>query len=262
MSDVIAKAPPRANKATPKAKAVPSPAPAPAVAAPAPAQPSAQDEGPTVDEQLVAATLRQQLMAIYHAPGNDLHSDSSELVHAAAEALANLSGGAYVALYRACALVGGAVAVERTASPESAAVAQLQAVRQSLDTASISYNCEMERGEEMAEGIRAGQRQFRDRPTPPIQRVEAASRGPYSQTQLFTVLTEVASVALTLSDVLALAGQSKDEWHMRTLIDSANVHARLLGAMADTASGCNMRGDHDAWIYGPNFANEGKAGAA
>lgn len=260
MPNATAEAPVRAIKAKPKATAASAPAPAPAV--PVLAETQVQGYRPSDDEQLVFDTLREQLMTVYHAHVNDLHSDSSELVHAAVEAQDKLPGGIFVALYRACALVGGAVAVERTACNESAAVAQLKAVRQSLDTVSISYNCEMARGEEMAEVIRAGQRQFRDRPTSTIRRVEDASQVPYNQAQLFTVLTEVASVALTLSDVLALAGQSKDEWQMRTLIDSANVHARLLGAMADTAAGEQVLGGYNRWNFGPNFAEMGKAGAA
>lgn len=255
MSNATAAAPARATKT-----------PARTTAAPAPAQdaktPAALETGAiTTDEALVVATMAKQLQAIYATHGAQLSAVCSELLHTAADSLENPQEG-HSAIYKAAALVYGAISVERADRPGSPAIAPLEVVHQSLDSASISYSFEQAGCEAMADGIRAGQRQFRDRPASPIRRVEDASQGPYNQAQLFTVLTEVASVALTLSDVLAVAGQSKDEWQMRTLIDSANVHARLLGAMADTASGCNMRGDHDAWIYGPNFADEGKAGAA
>lgn len=260
MSEVSTRPHVGATKATPKAKAIPSPAPA--AAAPASAQPLAQTDGPTADEQLVASTLRQQLMTIYEANGIDLHSDCSELVHAAAEALENFKDGAYVALYRAAALVAGAVAVERAANPEGTPIAHMEAIRQSLETASMTYDLSMEPGEVMAAGIRAGQRQFRDRPSPPMRRAGDPAEGPYTVRQLRSILTVVASVAATLDQVLMSAQTSESDWNTNVLIDSAQVLARHLGGMADNAVGGTVLGDHDRWNYGPNFAQEGKAGAA
>ena len=257
MANATADAPVRANKAPARAKAAPSPAPA----AP-PAASQHQGDGPTADEQLVAATLQQQLMAIYEANNIDLQSDSSELIHAAAEALDKFEGGAYVALYRAAALTAGAVAVERAAAPGTAQVEQIEAIRQSLETASLTYNLSMEPGESMAEGIRAGQRQFRERPTPPIRRLEEAENGRYNVQQLRSVLSAVAGVAVTLDQVLMNAQASEEGWDTAVLIDAAQALARHLGGMADSAVGGVVLGSHDRWNYGPNFAQEGKAGAA
>ncbi|CAN7370034.1 hypothetical protein [Acidovorax sp. LjRoot117] len=108
----------------------------------------------------------------------------------------------------------------------------------------------------------AGARQFRDRPSPPIRRVGDSAEGPYSLQQLRSVLTAVAGVAVTLDQVLMNAQASDSEWNTGVLIDSAQILARHLGGMADCAVGGTVQGDHDRWNYGPNFAQEGKAGAA
>lgn len=152
MLNATAEAPVRANKAPPKTKA----APFPALASVAP-----EDKGakPTSDEQFVAATLRDQVVAIYETRCDDLRGDGIELLHAAAEELEELPQGAYAGLYRACSFVAGAIALERESSPPGAAITQLEAVLQSLDTASAGYNVEMEPYEAMAAGIRAGQHQ-------------------------------------------------------------------------------------------------------
>lgn len=256
MTNATAVAPMRTNKAAPKIKALPSTAPAPL-----PAQAQHQDDGPTADELLVAATLREQVQAIYNAHHAELCADGSELLHASADAL-DAPREAFVALYRARCLVAGAIAVERASNADSASIPHLVAVHQTLDSACLSYNVEMEPSESMAEGIRAGQRQFRDRPSPPIRRVGDPANGPYNELQLRSVLEHVAGVALTLDRVLMSAGTAEEGWDTNVLIDAAQHLARQVGAMADSAIGGQIYGTSETWLYGPNFAAEGKAGAA
>lgn len=246
MANSIADAPVRANKAPPKTKAAPSPA----LASAAP-----EDRGakPTSDEQFVAATLRDQVVAIYETRCDDLRGDGIELLHAAAEALEDLPQGAYAGLYRACSFVAGAIALERESSPPGAAITQLEAVLQSLDTASAGYNVEMESYEAMAAGIRAG----RHKPSGASPSVHQ-----YNHAQLCAIITGIAEVALTLDRVLMSAQVTEDSWDKSVLIDTAQLLARQLGGMADSAVGGEMYGTHDVWNYGPNFAALGKAGAA
>lgn len=256
MSDVIAKAPVRANKAAPKAKAAPLPPPAAPLA-----QDQHQDDGPTVDERLVAATLREQVMAIYGANHVDLHGDSAELLHAAAEELEKQDGGGYVTLYRAAAMLAGAIAVERAASPGGIWIATMDKVHKSLETASFLYDVTLEPGEAMAEGIRAGMRQQFAQPMSPLRRVKLGD-SPYSEPQLRSVLSEIASVALSLDRVLLIAQNAQEDSDVTALIDTAEILVRQLGGMADGAIGGDVYGTQDKWTYGPNFADLGKAGAA
>lgn len=112
--------------------------------------------------------------------------------------------------------------------------------------------------------VEAGARQFRDRPSPPIRRADGPTdgQGPYNHAQLCSIVTEIASVALTLDRVLMLAQLPNDDWDTSVLIDTAQLLARQLGGMADSAVDGQIIGTHDVWNYGPNFAALGKAGAA
>jgi hypothetical protein len=200
-------------------------------------------------------------MAIYDTNHADLHADSSELLHAAAEALSEPRE-AFVSLYRARCLIAGALAVERASSSEGASsILHLQGVHQTLDSACLSYNVDMEPSESMAEGIRAGMRQQRAQPTPPLRRDEPVD-SPYSERQLRSVLEHVAGTALTLDRVLMSAGTAEEGWETNVLIDAAQLLARQMGAMADSAIGGQIYGTSETWLYGPNFADLGKAGAA
>lgn len=112
--------------------------------------------------------------------------------------------------------------------------------------------------------VEAGARQFRDRPSPPIRRADGPTdgKGPYNHAQLCAIITGIAEVALTLDRVLMSAQVTEDSWDKSVLIDTAQLLARQLGGMADSAVGGEMYGTHDVWNYGPNFAALGKAGAA
>ena len=255
MSEVSTRPHVGATKATPKAKAAPLPPPAAPLA-----QAQHQGEGLTADERLVAATLREQVIAIYDTNHADLHADSSELLHAAAEALSEPRE-AFVSLYRARCLIAGAIAVERARGLEGASsILHLQGVHQTLDSACLSYNVDMEPSESLAEGIRAGMRQ-RAQSTPQVRRDEPGD-SPYSEPQLRSVLEHVAGAALTLDRVLMAAGTAEEGWDTNVLIDAAQLLARQMGAMADSAIGGQIYGTSETWLYGPNFADLGKAGAA
>lgn len=112
--------------------------------------------------------------------------------------------------------------------------------------------------------VEAGARQFRDRPSPPIRRTEgpADGHGPYNHAQLRSIITGIAGVAYTLDRVLMSAQVAENDWDISVLIDTAQLLARQLGGMADSAVGGQIYGTHDTWNYGPNFAALGKAGAA
>ena len=256
MSEVSTRPHVGATKATPKAKAAPLPPPAAPLA-----QAQHQGEGPTADERLVATTLREQVIAIYDTNHADLHADSSELLHAAAEALSEPRE-AFVSLYRARCLIAGAIAVERARGLEGASsILHLQGVHQTLDSACLSYNVDMEPAESLAEGIRAGMRQQFAQPMPPLRRVKLGD-SPYSEPQLRSVLSEIASVALSLDRVLLIAQNAQEDSDVTALIDTAEILVRQLGGMADGAIGGDVYGTQDKWTYGPNFADLGKAGAA
>lgn len=261
MANSIADAPVRATKAPPRSKTAPASA--------APAQPSAEGSPKppsiTEDEALVASTLAEQLMAIYSKHWEQMSFACIELLHAATEALAQPQDGQN-ATYRAAALVHGAIAVERADKPGSPAIVALEAIRQSLKSASESFMFEQVGCEAMAEGIRAGQRQYRQRPTPPIRRVEEESEGlgptALTRKQLLTVLEVAASNLATIDNILMQAQTEKDSWALAGLVDAAQALSRHCGGMVDTAAGEAVRGGHNYWNFGPNFADLGKAGAA
>ena len=261
MSEVTTRPAARATKAPRRAQS----APAPEAKLQSPATPAPQEFQPTADEQLVAATLRQQVIDITDQ-FLDLYGESSELLHAAAEALDKLQGGGYVALYRAAALVAGAIAIERADRPSSSAIALMEAVRHPLEAASLAYDVTLEPGELMATGIRAGQRQFRDRPTPPIRRIEEESgitgRSALTREQLLCVLEVAANNLSTINTILMLAQEEPESFAVAGLVDAAQALTRHCGGMVDTAAGEAILGGHDHWNFGPNFAALGKAGAA
>lgn len=256
MANSIADAPVRATKAPPRSKTAPASA--------APAQPSAEGSPKppsiTEDEALVASTLAEQLMAIYSKHWEQMSYPCIELLHAATEALAQSQDG-QDATYRASALVHGAIAVERSDKPGSPAIVALEAVRQSLKSASESFMFEQAGCEAMAEGIRAGQRQYRDRPTPPIRRVEetAPQAKGYSHAQMKSALEFVAGAAGNLRDLLMMAQTADEDWEVHRLVNAAELLAGHIGASADVAVGALVTGDLERWNYGPNFRAAGGA---
>lgn len=117
-----------------------------------------------------------------------------------------------------------------------------------------------------ATAIEAGARQYRDRPTPPIRRVEDDSedmgRSALTRKQLLCVLEVAASNLATIDNILMQAQTEPDSWALSGLVDAAQALTRHCGGMVDTAAGAGILGGHDRWNFGPNFADLGKAGAA
>jgi|GEM_PF-4610081 len=83
----------------------------------------------------------------------------------------------------------------------------------------------------------------------------------YTYAQLIAALQRVATIADTLNRTLMEAQQcTEDEQAMRTtLVDAAQLHVQLLGAVADEASGSKIMGELSMWIHGSDFANKGAA---
>lgn len=103
----------------------------------------------------------------------------------------------------------------------------------------------------------AGARPHRDRPQPPIRRLDDA----HTPEQLRTILEFVAGAAHTQSNILMMA-RTTEQWECSNLIDAAQAMARQIGAAADLAIGGEVLGSMSRWNYGPLFDAMGKAGAA
>lgn len=112
----------------------------------------------------------------------------------------------------------------------------------------------------------AGVRQYRDRPSPPIRRVEDDAedmgRSALTRKQLLCVLEVAANNLSTINTILMLAQEEPESFAVAGLIDAAQALTRHCGGMVDTAAGEAILGGHDRWNFGPNFADLGKAGAA
>lgn len=260
MSNATAVAPERATKAPARAKAALSTTPVETPVATAPDTSSC-----TEDERLVINTLREQLQQIYDLHWGQIYLYSNELLQAGVEALENVDDSS-AALHRAAALTYGALSMQKAERPGSEATAVIEAVYTALNSASISYGFSEEGCVALANGIRAGQRQFRDRPAPPIRRVEdeTAVTGPNALTrkQLLCVLEVAASNLSAINNVLKLAQDEPASFALSGLVNAAQALTRHCGGMVDAAAGAAILGGHDDWNFGPNFADLGKAGAA
>lgn len=79
--------------------------------------------------------------------------------------------------------------------------------------------------------------------------------GALTPTQYVAVLETIAGRSDTLHRLLMLVQQGEELGHEASvLIDAAESLCASIGAMADSASGAGVIGDHDRWNYGPNFA--------
>lgn len=260
MTDCTVAAPLRATKAPTRPKATPSSAPAETPG------PTAPDTGScTEDERLVINTLREQMQQIYDLHWGQIYLYSNELLLAGVEALENVDDSS-TALHRAAALTYGALTMQKVERPGSAEISVIEAVFKSLNSAAISYGFSEEGCVALANGIRAGQRQFRDRPAPPIRRMEEESeitgRSALTRKQLLCVLEAAASELSTVENILILAQTEKEPFALAGLIDAAQALTTHCGGMVDSAAGGTVIGDHDRWNFGPNFADLGKVGAA
>lgn len=73
------------------------------------------------------------------------------------------------------------------------------------------------------------------------------------------VLETIAGRAQTLFQLLAHAEGGELDEASRIMIDAGMVIATNIGAMADTATGSGIMGNHEDWNFGLNFARLGKA---
>lgn len=263
MSNATAVAPERATKAPSRAKATPGAAPTKALIAPE----ATAIEG---DEVLVAETLAQQLRAIYEAHWEDLGGYASGLVLMATKILGTIHNCSEEVdqgdvFHNAAAAVSGALAVVKAKQPTAPIVDKLEATFQTLQSADISYSLTQEPCEALADGIRAGQRQYRDRPAPPIRPMEEESEikvsNALTRKQLLCVLEVAASNLATIDNILMQAQTESEAFALSGLIDVAQALTRHCGGMVDTAAGAAILGGHDRWNFGPNFADLGKASA-
>lgn len=111
----------------------------------------------------------------------------------------------------------------------------------------------------------AGMRPFRERPQPPIRRVEAESTpaNELNRKQLVRVLEHVATSISLMDDLLMQAVQMEDiPREVLNLISWAEFMARQIGAAADQATGSWIVGGLNEWNCGSDFAQLGKAGTA
>ncbi len=109
----------------------------------------------------------------------------------------------------------------------------------------------------------AGIKTFRDRPTPPIRRVEQAPPPGKTHAQLRRILEFVAQQAGTVNELLMqMQADSKIGYDSQVLLGGAQAITQYIGAAADDALGGDIIGDFERWTYGPNFADAGKGASA
>lgn len=109
----------------------------------------------------------------------------------------------------------------------------------------------------------AGIKTFRDRPTPPIRRVEQAPPSGKTHAQQRRVLEFVAQQAGTVNELLMqMQADSKISYDSQVLLGGAQAITQYIGAAADDALGGDIVGDFERWTYGPNFADAGKGASA
>lgn len=109
----------------------------------------------------------------------------------------------------------------------------------------------------------AGIKTFRDRPTPPIRRVEQAPPPGKTHAQQRRVLEFVAQQAGTVNELLMqMQTDSKISYESQVLLGAAQAITQYIGAVADDALGGDIVGDFERWTYGPNFADAGKGASA
>ncbi|CAN7504811.1 hypothetical protein LJR074_003506 [Acidovorax sp. LjRoot74] len=163
------------------------------------------------------------------------------------------------AFFYAAGACAGALAMEQRDHPSARHRHQLlDAAYQVLNNAGLSYDCELNANDVAAAAIKAGARQFRDRPAPPIRRVDesAPTRG-YSRAQMLCVLEFIAGAAHTSQHLLMLAQQSDELFEIQRMVDGVELVMRQIGGAADAASGSGIVGDFASWNCGPTFPRTG-----
>lgn len=254
MANSIADAPVRATKAPPGAQSAP--------ATPPEAQAEPQTSPLTADEALVAETMAEQLKNLCDSQWTEMTCYTNQLLELAISCLCEDSDGA-AQFHRAAAAVYGAINTERADRPSSPVITEMEQAFAALNSAALSYGFAEGGCEALANGIRAGQRQFRDRPSPPIRRMEEEEPSDgYSRAQLKSALEFVAGAADSVRNILILSQSADGRREAAQLVEAAEIMVRHIGASADAAVGVTVIGNMERWTYGPNFADLGKAGAA
>lgn len=253
MTNATAVAPERATKAParPKAKGTPSPTVTTQAASQVP------PANLTDDELLVMKTLREQLQQIYDLHWGQIHIYSNELLLAGVEALSNVADSSD-ALHRAAALTCGAISMQKAERPGSEATAVIEAVYTALNSASISYGFSEEGCVALANGIRAGQRQFRDRPTPPIRRADEPSQSQagyrHSPRDIQAVFETLATQCEAVRD-FSVDIRSRLQGDSGSIVEACNEltivqhMVAFMGSMCAEMSGCagGLVGGPSAW---------------
>jgi len=172
MSDCTVGAPVRATKAPTRAKAAPSPAPlvAPAVGA---------------NEQAIAATgaaLLEQAAQCIHTESGTVYAGTllelgQKLLQQASAGNVSM-GSIQEVFYFAAGTCTGALAIEQRDFPGALHRHHLISTAfELLNNAGLSYDCDINANAVAAAAVEAGARQFRDRPSPPIRRVDMDETG-------------------------------------------------------------------------------------
>lgn len=228
--------------------------------------------GQELDEHTVATVAAHLLRGLIaddercSGKGGTASMYGSELTH---QALAQLEGltarnpgaDASIVFHVAAAMTAGALAHERETKPEQLERHEkLVQVFQVLDTASISYSLDQGPCEALAVGLQAGAKHSSDQPRPPIRRVAGVHR--YSHVQLQTAMEVVAGQMATLDQMLIFLQCRGEDAAAQMVLDSAQALVSHIGGVVDTLCGEEIRGGMERWQFGPNFADQGKAGAA
>ena len=228
MTDCTVAAPVRATKAPASAKKAPAPAPT--------KQPMHEGELDNPEVTVAVAAVELIQLAQDHHSAN-MGPDGlgsvygSELTYQAIEQLQGLIAGepeypGSTVFHAVAAIVCGALAYDRIARP--AATERHSWLEQAftiLDSAAISHDFVQEPCEALAIGIRAGARPHRDRPSPPIRRVDDASQSQagyrHSPRDIRAVFETLATQCEAVRDF------------------SADIRSRLQGDSGSVVEACN-----------------------
>ena len=80
-----------------------------------------------------------------------------------------------------------------------------------------------------------------------------------SEPQYGLVLERTEEQLRVLRNLISIAQSGEDEWVKRNALDGAYEMVTMMGALASSTGGIVLGSDPHAWLYGPSFADEGKA---
>lgn len=246
MSNATAVAPVRATKAPPRAPKAPATAPA--------AQAGPETSPFTADEALVAATMGEQLTSICDSRWQDMTVYTTQLLELAIASLSEVGDGVDV-FNSAAAAVYGALSTERADRPSSPVIPEMEQAFAALNSAALGYGFAEGECEALANGIRAGQRQFRDRPTPPIRRAGEPSQSQagyrHSPRDIRAVFETMATQCEAVRD-FSIDIRSRLQSESSSVVDACNDLTIVQHMVAFMGSMCDeMSGGAGTLIGGP-----------